>query len=91
MRVSLLPEHEERGGEVSTVSQLVGSSLADPFEAPRENHARHKDEQKYDIQGKQRGSCRELVCLLANSRNGRPIFCFLTRQLYPPKTIDTLQ
>lgn len=33
VKVSLLQEHEKGGGEVSTVSQLVASSLPDPFEA----------------------------------------------------------
>jgi hypothetical protein len=74
--VHLLQEHERRSNGVSFVSQLVGSLLADPFEAPREKHAHDEDNQKYDIHGKQRSNSRVLVHLLANSRNDRLQFLF---------------
>lgn len=69
--VHLLQKHEQRSDEVSSVSQLVGSPLADPFKAPREKHAHDEDDQKYDIHGKQRRSGRVLIHLLANSGNDR--------------------
>ena len=80
-----LPKHANCSDEVSTVPQLVGSSLADPFEAPREDHAHHKDDQKYDLHGEQPSNCRVLARLLANLQNGGLEFGFHPLQSYPLK------